>query len=246
MRRILKLGLAAALALMACAGAQAQSRFRHATPIRVSRSASGRTVRTPQFQAVTSPFGGNLFVLSDSTLLSLGALPISTFPVPGLGFDFAHLAAITRNLKVSDISVLSTPQRLALAQRLTPIVPFALPIFPESSPVIVVQQPPVVLVQQPVAPEEAVEPVARRRASEPGESVEPARPAAPLLPDVGEFVLVRRDGRLVFAVAFFTQGDQLTYVTREGVRRSMLLAELDAEATRRMNEERGTTIHLPA
>jgi len=241
---MLKLRLAAALALIGCAGAQAQSRFQPATPIRGSRSARGRTVRALQFQAVANPLGGNLFRLSDSTLLSLGTLPISTFPVPGLGFDFAHLAAITRNLKVSDISVLSTPERLALAQRLTPIVPFALPIFPESSPVIVVQQPPVVVVQQPVVPEESVEPVARRRAPEPGEGVEPARPAAPL-PDVGEFVLVRRDGRLVFAVAFFTQGDHLIYVTREGVRRSMLLAELDAEATRRMNEERGTTIHLP-
>lgn len=77
------------------------------------------------------------------------------------------------------------------------------------------------------------------------ENLVAARASEPLR-DVGEFVLVRRDGRLLFAVAFSAEGDQLIYITREGVRRSLPLAELDIEATRRMNEERGTTLRLPA
>ena len=244
MKGMLKPGLAVALALAACAGAQAQSRGRHSAPLRVSRPASVRAVRTSQIQAFP-PFVSDVFVLSDAALLSLEGLPIGTFPVPGLGFDYAHLAAITHNLKVSDFSVLSTAQRLALARRLTPVIPLGLPFFSAAPSVIIVQQPPVVLVQQPAVAEEAAESVVRARSPEPKETAELTRPPEPLH-DVGEFVLVRRDGRLLFAVAFSTVGDQLAYVTREGVRRSVTLAELDIDATRRMNEERGTTIHLPA
>jgi len=125
------------------------------------------------------------------------------------------------------------------------VVPFGGAFIPTPAQVIVVQQqPPVVVVQQAAMPEDDLEPVARRRPAQPRETVEPAR--APEPPhDAGEFVLVRRDGRLVFAVAFSAEGDRLNYITREGVRRALPLAELDIETTRRMNEERGTTIHLP-
>ena len=240
---MLKAGLAVALALASCAGAQAQSRARPGTAVRVLQPSAARMVRTQQTQLTASQFAGDVIVLSEPSLLSLDVLPIRTFPVPGLGFDFAHLAAISRNFKVSDFSVLSTAQRLALTQPLTPIVPFAVPFFSAPAQVIVVPGP-VVVIQQATAPAEPVEVVARARPVEPRGSPEASR--APEPHDVGEFVLVRRDGRLVFAVAFSTQGDQLTYVTREGVRRSLPLVELDIETTRRMNEERGTTIHLPA
>ncbi len=243
-RKMLKAGLAVALALAACAGAQAQSRGRPGTPVRVLQPSAARMVRTQQTQLTASQFAGDVIVLSEPSLLSLDVLPIRAFPVPGLGFDFAHLAALNRNFKVSDFSVLSTVQRLALTQPLTPIVPFAVPFFSAPTQVIVVPPPPVVVVQQASVPAEPVEVVARARPVERRESPEASRSPEPL--DVSEFVLVRRDGRLVFAVAFSTQGDLLTYVTREGVRRSLPLVELDIETTRRMNEERGTTIHLPA
>jgi len=70
-------------------------------------------------------------------------------------------------------------------------------------------------------------------------------PAAPL-PDVGEFILVRRDGQVVLASAFTFSGDRLTYITREGLRRSFPAAELDKDATRQMNEASGTTVVLPS
>ncbi|SRR5712692_717028 len=242
MRTLLQVGIAVAVALGLCASAEAQSRGRHMTPLRVSTPV--RTARGSQFQIVSGTTAGDFFLLSDAASLSLTALSTGTFPVPGLGFDYAHLAAVTRNLRVSDISVLSTAQRLALARSLTPVVPFGGAFIPTPAQVIVVQQPPVVVVQQSAMPEDELEPVARTRPAQPRETVEPARAPEPLH-DAGEFVLVRRDGRLVFAVAFFAESDQLTYITREGVRRALPLAELDIETTRRMNEERGTTIHLP-
>lgn len=242
MRTLLQVGIAVAVALGLCASAEAQSRGRHMTPLRVSTPV--RTARGSQFQIVSGTTAGDFFLPSDAASLSLTALSTGTFPVPGLGFDYAHLAAVTRNFRVSDISVLSTAQRLALARSLTPVVPFGGAFIPTPAQVIVVQQPPVVVVQQSAMPEDELEPVARTRPAQPRETVEPARAPEPLH-DAGEFVLVRRDGRLVFAVAFFAEGDQLTYITREGVRRALPLAELDIETTRRMNEERGTTIHLP-
>jgi len=69
---------------------------------------------------------------------------------------------------------------------------------------------------------------------------------APPLPDVGELILVRKDGRVVLASAFTISGDSLTYVTREGLRRSFPVAELDKETTRHMNDAYGTTLTLPS
>jgi len=71
-----------------------------------------------------------------------------------------------------------------------------------------------------------------------------AVPAAPQ-PDPGEFILVRKDGRVVLASAFTLTGDQLIYITREGLRRSFPVAELDKDTTRKMNDAYGTTLVLP-
>jgi len=236
--------LIGALVLALCTEAKAQSRGRHVTTSSTAAVASVHMVRSTPFRTTAGQTGSRVVVISDPALFSFAPFSLGTFPVPGLGFDFAHLAAITRNFKVSDISVLSTAQRLALARRLSPVVPFGVPFLPLPGEIVVVQQPPVVVLQQAAAPEELVEPASRARPVERKETVEPARPAEPLH-DLGEFVLVRRDGRVVFAVAFSTVGDALTYVTREGVRRSMPLADLDVETTVRMNEERGTTLRLP-
>jgi len=65
-------------------------------------------------------------------------------------------------------------------------------------------------------------------------------------PDAGQFILVRKDGRVVFAAAFTISGDHLTYITPEGARRSIPIIELDKETTRSMNEACGTTLILPS
>ena len=140
-----------------------------------------------------------------------------------------------------------TQGQLALARAIrleTPVVSNTFPFFPfsqGSSPVIIVQQPPVVIMQQP-APEEFRERVERVRQVEPeARAVPPPEP----LREVPEYVLVRRDGAILSAVAYSTEGDRLIYITKDGFRKSVALAELDIERTRRMNEERGTTLRLP-
>ena len=71
----------------------------------------------------------------------------------------------------------------------------------------------------------------------------PAQAAAPVQ-DIGEFDLVRKDGRVLFASAFMVAGNQLTYVTPEGMRRTLPMADLDIDATQQMNEARGTTVQI--
>jgi len=71
-----------------------------------------------------------------------------------------------------------------------------------------------------------------------------AAPEAPG-PDIGQFILVRKDGQVVLAAAFTISGDRLTYITREGARRSFLVAGLDKKTTRQTNDANGTTVALP-
>ena len=61
-----------------------------------------------------------------------------------------------------------------------------------------------------------------------------------------EYIFVRRDGTVFFAVAFTWTGDKLQYITREGMRRSVLLDALDLSATQQFNDQRGIPIRLPA
>lgn len=235
MKRFLFGTITAALVLAFSVPANAQSRGRHGSMQTASSTSSARVVRVAQPRGIVRQSDAS-FVVSSSSVALLNTFPFETFPTPGLGFDFPHLAAVSR-VKVSDISVLTTAQRLALARSLRPLVPVFVPFFQSEPQVIVVQQPAPVVVLQQAAAEEAAAPAPPER---PAASAE-ARPVR----DVGEFVLVRRDGKILFAVAFAAAGGQLTYVTPEGIRRSVALADLDVESTERMNEERGTTIRLP-
>jgi hypothetical protein len=70
----------------------------------------------------------------------------------------------------------------------------------------------------------------------------PSAPTAPQ-PEVPEYVFVRRDGGLLFAVAYSWDRGMLRYVTREGFRKSVLRDALDLEATRRFNEQRGLSFN---
>jgi len=70
-------------------------------------------------------------------------------------------------------------------------------------------------------------------------------PPAPQ-PDVPEYVFVRRDGTLFFAVAYSWDRDSLRYVSSGGVRRSVSRDTLDLNATQQFNEQRGMTFRSPA
>jgi hypothetical protein len=237
-----RFALAAPLVLAFAAGANAQSRGGHAT-----RLNSAQTVRS------ISPAQVN-FVPADprfsSNFVPVGAFPFSTAGAPGLGFDFVHLAAITRNLTPSNLRSLFPPAEIQPVSNLTPFIPITFPMVAFAPPIIVVQQPsPVVVFQSPAASseEEDLSNALQRHVREtppPAQEYVPPPPPPPSQ-DTGEYVLVKLDGSLLFAVAFSARGDQLIYITREGVRRSLVLSQLDAVATREINEQRGTSIQLP-
>jgi len=165
------------------------------------------------------------------------------YPVPGLGFDYVQYGALNSNLGVRALIDPVTQQEIALALRLRGFglgsypyyfSPFASAPIVLETPSAVAQadapaQPPIVVVAPPAQPAAPAPPVAEEQP----------------LPDPGEFVLVQRDGRLLFAVAFTSDPGRVVYITKEGLRRSIPLDQLDVEATLRMNEERGTSIQLP-
>jgi hypothetical protein len=72
-----------------------------------------------------------------------------------------------------------------------------------------------------------------------------ANSRAPVEPD-SEYVFVRRDGTVFFAVAFTFDSANLRYITRDGFRKSAPLASLDLAATQQFNEQRGLSPRLPS
>ncbi|HWF38407.1 MAG TPA: hypothetical protein VG322_07805 [Candidatus Acidoferrales bacterium] len=94
------------------------------------------------------------------------------------------------------------------------------------------QQPQVIVVQQAPA-----QPTQAQTAQQPAEST-------PALPDAGQFTLVLHNGTQIEAVAFTQMKDHIIYITRDGSRRSLALSDLDADATVRLNQERGTPLQL--
>ncbi len=95
---------------------------------------------------------------------------------------------------------------------------------------------------------EARETSRRRRVSEPVPNPAPA-PAAEVASagpsDNGEFVFVRRDGTIFFAVAYSWENGTLRYVTSQGLRHTVTQDALDLDATRQFNEQRGLNFRLP-
>lgn len=65
------------------------------------------------------------------------------------------------------------------------------------------------------------------------------------LPDVGTLTLVLRDGSRLDVVAFTMTQGQVVYITPEGRRLTISAEILDADATQRVNQERGTPMQLP-
>jgi hypothetical protein len=65
------------------------------------------------------------------------------------------------------------------------------------------------------------------------------------LPDVGTLTLVLRDGSRLDVVAFTMTQGQVIYITPEGRRLAISAGILDADATQRVNQERGTPMQLP-
>ena len=170
--------------------------------------------------------------------------------VPGLGFDYEHLAAIQHSFR----DKFGHEHRFRQFQFITPIFDEGLPYYygfdnglpyyseesaPPQPPVIVVPPAPVIVQGQAAATADT-----GAESTPPPSSKQPAETQSPP-PELGQLVLVQRNGNVVLAVAFTTSANELTYITREGTRRSFPLAELDKEATRQMNDANGTFVSIP-
>jgi hypothetical protein len=89
-------------------------------------------------------------------------------------------------------------------------------------------------------------PRAPRSANDPQAASAQAQSAPAPQPDAEQYVFVRRDGGVVFAVAYSWDKGTLRYVTPEGLRRSIGRDALDLNATQQFNEQRGLTFQAPA
>ena len=160
--------------------------------------------------------------------------------VPGLGFDYPHLAAISGN-------------RHRHGSRFDGEFPFGSGGFLFGPSVIVEEVPAAesqpTVVEDQVADDapEVQRPPRRARASREVSDPQPESTVASApQPDPEQFVFVRRDGGLVFAVAYSWDNGTLRYVTPEGLRRTMGRDALDLNATQQFNEQRGLNFHVPA
>jgi len=159
--------------------------------------------------------------------------------VPGLGFDYPHLAAINGNRRFH-------------GRGFDGGFPFGFSGFLLETPVIVDGG---AAADSQAAQEDATDdapipeqdaPRRSRGSRPPSESQAESLPAPAPVPDVEQYVFVRRDGSLVFAVAYAWENGTLRYVTPDGLRRSIGRDALDLNATQQFNEQRGIDFHVPA
>ena len=263
--RSTKVALLAFIGLAISSAASAQSGFRHVSLSAPSAHvATGHTVVAPPvvMRLPVTPVARRIVIPQGTSATSTQTIQFSSpfnsasteelvglqtdlgqllNPVPGLGFDYSHLAAINHDLGIRAIIDPITQQELALSERLlqlTPTAPISSAFFASEPVVMLEQQPPqVIIVQQPPPAEQAT-------AEGSLSAVEPVAVEQPPLQDVGQFVLVLHDGTQIQAVAFTRQNDRIVYITTDGRRKSIAIGDLDTATTRRLNEERGTPLQL--
>lgn len=169
-----------------------------------------------------------------------------TSGVPGLGFDFPHLAAISGGAGNSFGHSGHNGRRGQEA--IVPIFFGGYPYYYDDSgtdqqeqPAVqqTAPQPQIIVIQQPVAAQAATD--AGNNATDLPVATQAAAAEAPVR-DVGDFILVRRDGRILFASLFSVVGTQLQYVSPDGLRHTLAVSEIDTGATQQMNEARGTSV----
>lgn len=169
-----------------------------------------------------------------------GYPPDDDYGVPGLGFDYVHYAAVHPNRGRGHFYGGG-------------VVPFwgggiYYPSYVEGAPA----EQPAADTEQGQGQLEAANPgngADQGQAEASGEQAPYARPrakAAALLAPSSEYIFVRRDGTVFFAVAYSWVNGNLQYVTQDGMRKLVSQAVLDLDATQQFNEQRGVIFHSPA
>lgn len=185
---------------------------------------------------------GSRHISRNTDVLPFDQLGTDFEDAPGLGFDFPHLAAVGGNRR-------HRGERFGAG--------FGLGGFLFGAPPVILEEMQPAETQEPAEDEVAAENAARaerlRRAyaqrsiAPPPSSEQPAAPAvASTEEQPPEYVFVRRDGGLLFAVAYSWENGTLRYVTREGMRRTVARDAIDLPATEQFNEQRGLNFRSPA
>jgi hypothetical protein len=161
------------------------------------------------------------------------------YPVPGLGFDYPHYFATHPNAGRCRYNCAGGSF----------VVPFGDGGFYIPTPMYTYAEQPAEA--QPAEATDAGEQAAQTEGppeqNYPNYPNPPARVAPQPAPkQQSEYVFVRRDGTLIFAVAYSWINDRLQYVSEEGLRRTVPLNTIDMDATQQFNEQRGVPIRLPA
>jgi len=159
-------------------------------------------------------------------------------PVPGLGFDMTHLAA-TRGPGAVGAGRHRRQQPI-----LFPFIDGG--FFLPNSPVVVEEAAAPEASQEENAESDVAETPRRARVMQPAPAPPPIEEASAVPRQTEEFVFVRRDGTVFFAVAYAWENGLLQYVTSEGLRRSVARETLDLNATQQFNEQRGLNFRSPA
>lgn len=273
MNRTIPIASSIVISIVACGAAGAQVRGRVAPPpppparpvvvhvAPVSHPSTGsrapimpvHTVRRSPAPPVTPSIR---FVTGTNGNRPNGAFSNST-DAPGLGFDYSDFFAMHPNIGILD----RDHNRNGFGQGFAFFSPFGLygsPMFypsdnppadqsqgqPDEPQPQQQQQPQIVIVMPPNGQQYSQQNAqADTRNSSSTQAAQTV--AADSTPAPSEYVLLRRDGGLLFTSAFTVQSGQLTYISSEGSRHKVLLSELDIDATRKMNEQRGTNISLP-
>jgi hypothetical protein len=225
---------------------------------------AARPASAPRHPAAAAQYSGihfnsaaNAFQFADGSPASLQDL---INPVPGLGFDYHHLSVINQDLAIKALIDPATEWKLAEARKFLHGSRFAgsgfylldggayYPVADDSSqqpepagPVAAPadindqteKQPQVILVQAPASQQQSSD--ASSAAVQEEEQI----------PDVGQFTLVLQNGQRLQAIAFTRANDKIVYITSDGFRGTISIADVNADATRQINADRGSPIELP-
>jgi hypothetical protein len=167
--------------------------------------------------------GGSTGVNGINNVLIPGNLGVEAAIDPATQWNLALGERLGKSFPASGFYLLSGGYGYAIPQELPDNEQVAAPA-PQ-------QQPQIIVVQQPAAPIQQ---------SVPQTSAQPV----PELPDVGQFTLILRNGTEIQAVAFTRMKERIVYITVDGSRHTLAWADLDSDATVRVNQERGTPLQL--
>lgn len=217
----------------------------HAAPVRSAVSARpvGRTApvstrlnsapRAPRQVSWNQTHPDRRMNFSTDPVFPNGGFFTDDNPVPGLGFDYPHFFAVHPNAGRH------------FRHNSGFVIPFIDGGFYLPVPMDADQNPVAPQVEDNGAANQPAPPD-QNPARDNDRNLRDRMRSEPLPPEQTEYVFVRQDGSLIFAVAYSLINDRLQYVTAEGLRRTVPLNTLDFAATQQFNEQRGVSIRLPA